>query len=367
MFPGYREETESLTRLCEVKFTGNVCFKSTAGRAPLEYQNLSKSEHLKTYQSKNMNSMETTIVPENLPETDTNTLPVMPVATAPAEFEQAESITAQGCGCGNKGGKASEPAAAQPSHPNYIYALGQIRSMFPSLDVEKEFRQAIKDGQTANLTDQQAIYEILKQKENRYLAEDLCWVLSIGNIDTYLLQPVGEHVIDQFIEGIKPVKTIDCDAIIGFRGPIAPPDACNGLQLPIVGVKKIYSFEVGDFVKAMPKAKGVNDQAIQELFTRIQQMVDNAGNSDEHRALNYLALRYPNIYTKTAEMFAANKSLEGVEVQPARLGGSRKIVQVIFSFVDRSTDVKERFFVKVDVTGQYPFLTSQLQPYYSLY
>ena len=35
------------------------------------------------------------------------------------------------------------------------------------------------------------------------------------------------------------------------------------------------------------------------------QMTDNAGATDEHRALNYLAMRYPAIYAKAAEQFAA--------------------------------------------------------------
>jgi len=32
-------------------------------------------------------------------------------------------------------------------------------------------------------------------------------------------------------------------------------------------------------------------------------MAGNAGNTDEHRALNYLAMRYQGIYAKTAEQF----------------------------------------------------------------
>ena len=38
-----------------------------------------------------------------------------------------------------------------------------------------------------------------------------------------------------------------------------------------------------------------------EVFDRILQMTDNAGAIDDHRALNYLAMRYPCIYAKAAE------------------------------------------------------------------
>jgi hypothetical protein len=36
------------------------------------------------------------------------------------------------------------------------------------------------------------------------------------------------------------------------------------------------------------------------------QMTDNAGATNDHRALNYLAMLYPGIYAKTAEEFARN-------------------------------------------------------------
>ena len=52
-------------------------------------------------------------------------------------------------------------------------------------------------------------------------------------------------------------------------------------------------------------------------------MTDNAGTTDEHRALNYLAVRYPSIYARAAEAFAGDSSLSGVEVRPSPLSGTR--------------------------------------------
>ena len=46
------------------------------------------------------------------------------------------------------------------------------------------------------------------------------------------------------------------------------------------------------------------EAAAEELFWRIMQMADNAGATDEHRALNYLVVRYPAIFAKAAEAFA---------------------------------------------------------------
>jgi hypothetical protein len=53
-----------------------------------------------------------------------------------------------------------------------------------------------------------------------------------------------------------------------------------------------------------------------------------------------------------------------VEVRPSRLSGTRKIVDVILSFTNRNTDFAEKFFVRVDVTEEFPFLVTKLSPYY---
>jgi hypothetical protein len=100
------------------------------------------------------------------------------------------------------------------------------------------------------------------------------------------------------------------------------------------------------------------------LFDRIIQMADNAGSTDADRAVNYLALRYPAIYGRAAESFAENSSLTGVEARPSPLSGTRKIVEVIFSYTNRETDVTEKFFVRVDVTEEFPFLVTKMSPYY---
>ena len=46
------------------------------------------------------------------------------------------------------------------------------------------------------------------------------------------------------------------------------------------------------------------------------------------------------------------------------LSVTRKIVDVIFSYTNRNTDVIEKRFVRVDVTEEFPFLVTKLSPYY---
>ncbi|MGH8627538.1 MAG: hypothetical protein ACREYC_20475 [Gammaproteobacteria bacterium] len=143
---------------------------------------------------------------------------------------------------------------------------------------------------------------------------------------------------------------------------------CNGLVVPIVSVDQIYSFDVDSLIQSIPKPEGMAkkdfEPAADELFMRIMQMADNAGAIDEHRALNYLAVRYPAIYATTAQAFGRNSSLTGVEGRLSRLSGTRTIVDVIFSYTHRQTDVSEKFFVRVDVTEEFPFLVTKMSPYY---
>jgi hypothetical protein len=72
---------------------------------------------------------------------------------------------------------------------SYVYALGQIEAHFPRLSVEKEVAQATGRAETAGKTDLQAFHQVLSARENRYLARQLCWILTIQALETYILQP----------------------------------------------------------------------------------------------------------------------------------------------------------------------------------
>src|SRR5262249_40591421 len=131
---------------------------------------------------------------------------------------------------------------------------------------------------------------------------------------------------------------------------------------------QIYSFDRPALIKSIPRPEKTSakefEQAAEALFDRIMQMADNAGATDEHRALNYLAVRYPLIYANAADQHGRNASLTGVEVRPSRLSGVRNIMDVVFAFTSRNTEVTEKFFVRVDVTEEFPFLVTKLSPYY---
>jgi len=255
----------------------------------------------------------------------------------------------------------------------YVYAIGRVEPRFPSLAVEKEFAQATgRAEETAGLTDREALQSVLSERANRYLVRQLCFVLTIEGLETYILQPRDPADFELLIEAVRPTpRPTDIDVVVGVRGPIAPPEACNGLMVPVVAFDQIYSFDVDSLIQGIPRPESIPARqeerfrsAAEELFYRVMQMTDNAGATDEHRALNYLAVRYPAIYATTAEAHGRNSSLSRVEVRPSRLSSTRRIMDVIFTYSNRETDVDEKFFVRVDVTEEFPFLVSKMSPYY---
>jgi hypothetical protein len=235
--------------------------------------------------------------------------------------------------------------------------------------VEKEFAQATGRAETAGLTDRQALQKVLAQRQNRYLVRQLCWVMTIEGLETYILVPRDPADLDLLVEALRPAPSpLDLDCVIGIRGPIAPPEMCNGLMVPAVIFDQIYCFDRAALISAIPRPEKTSAKdfapVAEELFDRIMQMADNAGATDEHRALNYLAVRYPAIYANAADAFARNSALAAVDVAPSPLSGTHKVVDVIFSYTNRNTDVMEKFFVRVDVTEEFPFLVTKLSPYY---
>jgi hypothetical protein len=258
---------------------------------------------------------------------------------------------------------------ATDSGATYVYAMGRIEPRFPSIAVEKQFAQASGQADTAGLTDRQTLRSVLAAPENRYLVRMLCWVLVIEGLEAYVLVPRDPTdralLLDSLRETPRPG---DVDLVIGVRGPLAPPEMCNGLTVPMVAFDQIFSFDVEALVGELtPPAKiSARDFAAssEELFAVLKQLAENHGATNEHRALNYLAVRYPALYALTAEAFAKDSSLTSVDVRQSLLAGPRDIVDVVFRYTNRQTDVTESYFVRVDVTELFPFLVSGLARYF---
>lgn len=267
------------------------------------------------------------------------------------------------------GGNPSRCPTCASTTPSYVYVLGRIEPRFPRLSVEKEFAQATGRSDTAGLTDRQALHRILTQRENRYLARQLCWVMTIEGLEAYLIVPNDPADSDLLIEAVRPApRATDVDIVIGSKGPIASPTFCNGLTVPIVTFDQMYSFDIDTLIQSIPRPETMSAEdfapVAEEVLGLIMLMADNLGATNEHRALNYLAVRYPGIYALAAKQHSQAASLSETEVRPSLIGSARQVVDVIFSYAHRQTDVVEKYFVRVDVTDEFPFLVTKLSPYF---
>jgi hypothetical protein len=282
----------------------------------------------------------------------------MTTETTEHHHESTDNPTSSGCAGGHDCGCES---CRNKTKGGWVYALGTIAPRFPSVSIERELAQSISRGDAKGLTDRQAFQAALSRPENRYLVRQLCWVFAVERVETYILTPRDPADYSLLVEALRPNPSPgDLDVVIGVRGPVSPPQACNGLQVPIVAFDQLYSFDRESLVKSIPRPEKTSAKEFgpvaEEILDRILEATGNTGSTDEHR--------YPAIYSRAAGAFAHNNSLTCVEVRPSALSGMRKIVDVVFGFTSRSTDVVEKFFVRVDVTEEFPFLVSKLSPYY---
>jgi hypothetical protein len=182
------------------------------------------------------------------------------------------------------------------------------------------------------------------------------------------LLPRDPADIDLLLNAIRPLPNpSDIDVVIGVRGPVAPPELCNGLMVPLLVFDVIYSFRLDELIESMPPPSQMSSEEFrpvaEEVFNTIIQLADNAGSTNEHRALNYCGVRYRGFFDKTVEEFHRNFSLTRVEARPSTLSSSRAIVDVIFSYADRQRDFTEKYFVRVDVTERHAFLVTGMARY----
>lgn len=279
---------------------------------------------------------------------------------------QHSTLTPQDCGCG--GGAAAALG--------YIFVIGNIVPRFPSQSVEEEYMYAYQEfraeGPPASL-----YYQVFSQGQNLYIARQMCWVLQIDSVDTYIIKPRTDVELYQIIDTLKPVDLgqVKYDVIIGTRGAVAGPDVCNGLQLPLVMSNLSYHFTFAQFVDhVMASLPGIPRNVVESMLLQMTQVADNAGETDVHRAINYLTVRTKDIYYMAWQMQEPSPLppyppgvffLQSVSAKPASVQGNRNIVDIIFQYMSRDSNDVMYWYIKVDVTGMYPFLASrQLMRYY---
>jgi hypothetical protein len=152
----------------------------------------------------------------------------------------------------------AERIPADPEPSSYVYALGTVEPRYPSLGIEKEVAQVAGRGEPGDQTDRQVLRTVLADPANRYLARRVCWLLVIDGLESYILVPSDPTDLDLLIRAYREYPSSDeVDVVIGTRGPIAPPEACSGVTVPIVVFEQLYSFTRTSLVDAIPRPKSL--------------------------------------------------------------------------------------------------------------
>ncbi|QKG18756.1 hypothetical protein ACTIVE_0392 [Actinomadura verrucosospora] len=319
--------------------------------------------------------------------------PVQQDMVIPDIQEPAVSIVgADGCGCGGTEGSCSCGGGAGAAAPESVYAIGTVTARFPSLNLEKEFMQAWGKNPEQTLTVGDADkFAVLSQGQNLYLAREMCWVFQSGDIDLYVLQPRSYVELTGLVTALSPAPgQVSFALVIGTLGPIAPPGMCNGAQLPIVTCNQVFGFTGQAFINSITAevtgdgdlmrkisdhlagAGGGTGQTPEEYvaaaagnaFSALTLLSDNAGQTDEHRAINYLTFKSLALYKKEIEMELNGFTLNSVQAHPDALSGGRRIQDVILLYASTTTTQIQRYFTRIDVSGQFPFMVNDLSLYY---
>jgi hypothetical protein len=254
----------------------------------------------------------------------------------------------------------------------FVYALGTIEARAANVGVEREFHQAaarFKRSELEGLTGRAVFHKVLSDPRNRYLVRQMCWVLTIHGMETYLLVPRHATDFDLLVEALRDQpQPGDLNVVIGVRGSIAPPEACNGLMVPIVWFDQLYWFDRKSLIESIPPPKGKTAEknfraAAEELFDRVM-LLTAGGETKRDRTLTYLVVRSKGIYASVSEAFGQNESLTAVDVRESTLSTGREIVDVIFSYTDRQSNVTRKVFTRVETTDEWPFVVTEVSPYY---
>ena len=272
------------------------------------------------------------------------------------------------CSCGGVGPCTCGATAASAS---YIYALGTVQTQFPSLSVEKEFYQAVSPLDVDKSLSDALLFKYLSQGRNRYIAREMCWTFEISITDAYVIKPRSEQELTNLISALAPRPDGTFDVVIGLLGPLAPPEMCNGLALPILLCDKVYTFTYNEAVETVKDAlppEATTEQVVAMLKV-VLPLLANVGQTDAQRAVNFLIVRYMGVYTTSWEIMfkgldGQKYSFIGVETKPSDIQGTSRIIDVIFSYRGETTHETVQWYTSVNVQDEFPYIVTYMTRYY---
>jgi hypothetical protein len=284
-----------------------------------------------------------------------------------------QTVMPAGCGCGAPGGTCTCNEADDLS--GFVYAIGTIEAEYPNIGIEREMQamarhlgieiEPDRDLSAKATEDRHWQHAVLSRdpKLTRYIARQLRWRLTIEDFPVFVLSPGDPNYLEDLIDALnrpkytKPARSggkraakeappieaysghaEDLDVVVGVIGP----QTANGTSILVDQLFQI-----------------THSQCTPSGLPYFSQISDNHGITDADRAYNFLAARY----TPPLPSQLGGFELCGLRVTPSRLGtGFGRILRGIYTFRNNAGAEKE-YFVRVDVTNEFPLMISPMQPY----
>jgi hypothetical protein len=280
------------------------------------------------------------------------------------------SGSAGDCSCGAAPGEVCTCAGTVSG---FVYAIGTVEAEYPNVAIEREMHimgigiESEPEMPLKLTEDRHWQHAVLTRdrKRTRYLARQLSWRLTIEDLPAFVLKPRDCCDIDDLIDCLKRPKYPKSGK--GKKAKTAAPDPVGApFELPqdldvIVGVRggnttdgtEVYVDHIFDIP---PEKLSLPTHG---YFT---QMADNYGLTDADRAYNFLAARY-DISARVKEI-EEKFGLTGIPTMYSRLSGdANRIVRVIFTFKSQNSLIEKKYFVRVDVTHEFPTIITPWRPY----
>lgn len=285
-------------------------------------------------------------------------------------WESYADIWPQACASCDAAAESSGEGNSSP--PTYIYStLAKVRPVFPSLTIEKEFYQVAPPD--SGLPFDELFFQVLSKIENLYLAREMCWVLRIAAVDSYIIKPVSDEQVLYLVAASRPVENSfnePLSTLVGPRGSVAPSAACNGLELPIVPASHFFFRTIGEYIKAITEAIGdsATEGNVLDLAGNLWEALINPGDTEAYRAINFVLTQYLGAYKDAYDLLYPSNSEDayeftGIESQPAILQGDRQIYDVIFTYQRTRDGQIKRRNCEVDLTTEFPYLAMYMANY----
>jgi PatG C-terminal/Subtilase family len=280
-----------------------------------------------------------------------------------------------GCTCGASGGVCS--CTDTESSSQFIYVLGSVDIRFPDQSISEELQAVARKNdvvQGANEHLRDWYFRVLRNPDARYVARQVCWILKVEGIPAYYLGLRDWHDLPDLISCLDHSED-DLDLFVG-SSTLKAVDGCPGVVAPVLAVDQISSREKDHLIewfgplrekRQEPKGKASRSERSpnEDLFRRLVQSADNLGDTDEWRALNYLAANYRPLYECYARMLGGDHwALDSVKVQSSRLSREKRIVDPVFAFLNKETGIVQKYFVRVDVSHLFPMIVNHIAEYF---